>query len=153
MADLGIASLAGLSQPVTLASGQVKSFQFTVPTGTASLELRLDNRVGNPWMSLAGGTRIVQPETMSRNNGFAYGSNGGQTSTGNGVDYMQNASIITVANPPPGIYSLTVETAVVSGTFSAASADLVVRQKPRIPLNFASSQNTAEAPTPSTQQL
>ena len=138
VADLGIASLAGLSQPVTLASGQVKSFQFTVPPGTASLELRLDNRVGNPWMSLVGGNRIVRPEGMSQNNGFSYGFNGGQTSTGNGVDYIQNASIITVANPPPGIYSLAVKTAVVSGTFPAASADLVVIANTPVPVAFDS---------------
>jgi hypothetical protein len=46
--NLGTASVAGLTQPVSLAGGQTKAYQFTVPVGTASLEGRLDNRVGDP---------------------------------------------------------------------------------------------------------
>ena len=48
------------------AGGEMKFYQFNVPAGMASIEVRLENRVGNPLMTLnygtnSGGTRILSP--------------------------------------------------------------------------------------------
>ena len=51
-------TVAGTTTPVTLAGGQVKAYQFTVSAGTHALEVRLDNRVGNPWLNLISGIRL-----------------------------------------------------------------------------------------------
>ena len=41
------------------AGGEMKFYQFNVPAGMASIEVRLENRVGNPWMTLNCGTNLV----------------------------------------------------------------------------------------------
>jgi len=89
--NLGAASVAGLTQPASLFGGQIKAYQFTVPAGTASLEVRLDNRVGNPWFSLVEGTRLPYPPYYSD----AYGNDGGEGGT-------QDSTIQTLVNPTPG---------------------------------------------------
>jgi len=134
--NLGTASIGGLTQAVTLAAGQVKSYAFTVPAGTASLEVRLDNRVGNPVMSLMSGSRIVQPGITPGGYNY-YGFNGGQYSVdAGGVARTYNASLITLANPPAGIISLTVRAEQVGGDWLDATADLVVVANSPLPLAF-----------------
>ncbi|MCX6872868.1 MAG: hypothetical protein NTW21_03525, partial [Verrucomicrobia bacterium] len=134
--DLGAASIAGLTQPVSLAGGQVQAYSFSVPAGTASLELRLDNRVGNPVMSLIGGTRVPQPGDTS--NGYNYyGYIGGQYSvTAGGVARTKHASLITIANPPAGPFSLTLRAEQVGSAWPDATADLVVVANAPVPLAF-----------------
>ncbi len=137
--NLGAATPAGVVQPVSLAGGQIKAYQFSVPPGTASLEVRLDNRVGNPWMSLVEGTRLPAPPANYVHNWYEYTYYGYDGGTG-GTAHDQ---ILTVANPMPGTYSLCVRASFNSGDNSNpnASADLVVRQKTNLPLNFAASLN------------
>ena len=139
--NLGAASIAGTTLPVNLEGGQVKTYTFTVPPGTQALEARLDNRVGNPVMSLISGSRSPQPGITT--NGYnQYGYIGGQYSvpTG-GVARVNHASIITVANPIAGTYSLTVRSETVGSLYPNSTADLTIRQKPRIPLNFSADLN------------
>jgi len=102
---LGTASLSPLTQAVDLAGGQVKAFQFTVPAGTASLEVRLDNpdghsnQVGHPWLSLVNSSRIAQPrnpQNYEYQNSNSYGFGGGQYS-----GRFTHPSIITVPKPGP----------------------------------------------------
>jgi hypothetical protein len=59
--DLGTANATGTIEPVQLESAQMKAYRFIVPAGTDSLEVRLDNVVGNAWVSLAAGTRLPNP--------------------------------------------------------------------------------------------
>jgi hypothetical protein len=139
--DLGAASLAGITQPVSLLGGQVKSYQFSVPVGTAILELRLDNRVANPVMSLISGDRIPQPGATPNSYSY-YGYDGGQYSVpAGGLSRLYEANLITLTNPPAGTYSLTVQADPVSGAYPAATATLVVRQVARLPLNYDVSLN------------
>jgi hypothetical protein len=127
---IGTASVAGISQAVSLAGGQLKGYRFTVPAGTATLEMRLNNRVGNPRMAVVGSLRL--PATSS-----SYGSEGGQY-TGDPWR-TEDDDLITIANPTPGEYSVMVSTGYDGD--SPTSADLLIRQKPPLPLNFAASQN------------
>jgi hypothetical protein len=98
------------------AGGEMKFYQFNVPAGIASIEVRLENRVGNPQMTLNWGTNLVTP-------GYAtYGNYGGTNIQWN------NGSLITIPNPPTGAYSLSVFGADDgSGTYPDASYVLRVR--------------------------
>lgn len=139
VANLGAASLGGLNQPVSLEGGQVKAYQFTVPPGTASLEVRLDNRVGNPWMSLVESARLPSPPAAYGYSWWAYTLYGFDGGTGGTV----HDHILTLANPAPGTYSVCVRASYNSddNSYPNASANLVVIQKPNILLNFAASLN------------
>lgn len=131
--DLGAASAAGLVQPVNLASAQVKAYQFSVPAGTASLELRLDNRVGNPLMALIPGTRIPQPDTSAN----TYGLGGGQTSVPAGaVARVTEDDLLTIPNPPAGVYTITVRADDVSSNYLPASANLAIIANAPVPVDF-----------------
>jgi hypothetical protein len=134
--NLGTATLAGVSQPVGLAGGQLKAYQFNVTAGTASLEVRLDNRVGDPIMALISGPRLPIPFNPSPY--IDYGFDGGQSDGSN----LNHESILTIANPAAGTYSLIVRAGPIGdGTFPNATANLIVRQKANVLLNFAASQN------------
>ena len=41
------------------AGGEMKFYQFSVPAGMASIEVRLENRVGNPFMDMNRGNWLV----------------------------------------------------------------------------------------------
>ncbi len=143
--DLGAASAAGIIQPVSLASAQVKAYQFTIPAGTASLEMRLDNRTGNPLMALISGTRIPQPDTSAN----TYGLGGGQTSvTAGSVARVTEDDLLTIPNPPAGTYTVTVRADELSG-YPPATADLVIVANAPVPLAFnaGTASVTNQAPT------
>ncbi len=120
--DLGVATPAGLTQSVSLAAGQIKAFQFTVPLGTNSLEVRRETTSGAPTMEIYPGTRLPGPG--------GYGSDGGGSGT------VVNP-IFTQASPPTGTWSVIVQ----SARDNPSSANLVFRQKQNIPLNFAAALN------------
>ncbi len=121
--DLGTVSLAGVTEPVSLAAAQTKAYRFTVPAGTASLEVRLNNRTGNPILAFMSGTRVPQPDSSA----YDYGTGGGQTSTvGGGLPRQTDDDLVTVANPPAGVYTLALRADDISGTYVDATANLVV---------------------------
>ncbi|RYD22281.1 MAG: hypothetical protein EOP88_08670, partial [Verrucomicrobiaceae bacterium] len=144
--DLGPANASGITSAVSLVGMQVKSYRFTVPPDTASLEVRLDNRVGNPQMALISGTRIPQPDTSS----LDIGTGGGQTTTPTGgVSRRTDDDLITIANPPAGVYTMTVRADEVSGNYPDASANLVIVANSPVPLAFnnGTATITGQAPT------
>jgi len=84
--------------------GQIKAYQFSVPFGTISMEVRLENPVANPTMVLRYGNLIPNPGAASLSIGTGtvgtddYGNTGGQTLN---LPYDNaNTGLITVANPP-----------------------------------------------------
>ena len=78
------------------AGGEMKFYQFNVPLGIASIEVRLENRVGNPEMLLSSGTNLVGTSDT-----YPYGNYGG-------TNWLwRDGSLITVANPG-GPFNLTV---------------------------------------------
>jgi hypothetical protein len=133
---LGPASVAGISQAVSLTGAQMKAYRFTVPLGTSALEMRLENRVGNPQMAVVGDLRLPSGSGL-----YGYGAEGGQ---GSGTpSLISDDDLITIANPPPGDYTVTMSAAYDGATqsWAPAAATLLVRQKAPLPLNFAASQN------------
>ena len=143
--DLGAATASGLVQQVGLAGAQVKAYRFTVPEGTASLEVRLDNRVGNPQMSLISGTRIPQPDASFSD----YGVSGGQTSApSGGMSRVTEDNLLNIANPVPGVYTLAVRAEDVSSSYPDATAELVVTANSPVPLAFNGTASVSnQAPT------
>ncbi len=136
---LGAATVAGLSQAVSLAGAQMKGYQFTVAEGTATLEVRLNNRVGNPQMALVGGLRL--PPGTQWFYPYGYGNEGGQTS---GTPHVvSDDNLITMTDPPPGNYTITVNATydIVGDSYDPATADLLVQAKLPFSLNFAASLN------------
>ena len=128
--NLGSATGAGLTQPVSLAGGQCKAFTFTVPVNTNSLEVRLDNATGAPKMRVYPGSVIPAPPDS-----WNYGSDGGGS-------YNDASPIFTQANPTVGTWTAVVQAASAdSVTYPNATASIVVTQKQNIPLNFDVSQN------------
>jgi large repetitive protein len=136
--SLGAATAAGLSSPLTLLGGQVRSYSFTVPAGTQILEMSLENRVGNPIFASMGGVRIPQPTNSPSNYGYAQGET---IPAGGGLTWLVTPALRTVENPPAGNYSITVRADTGPGGYPDASATLVIRQKSRLPLNFDIAQN------------
>ncbi|GAA5116561.1 pre-peptidase C-terminal domain-containing protein [Luteolibacter yonseiensis] len=131
--DLGTANAAGVVQPLGLVGAQVKAYQFTVPVGTASLEVRLDNRSGNPQMALISGSRIPQADSPA----YDYGIGGGQsTAPAGSIARVADDDLITVPNPPAGVYTIAVRADDISGSYPDAAADLVVVANAPVPLTF-----------------
>lgn len=83
----------------SLESGELSAYQFTIPTNTLSLETVLEERVGNPYMTQRAEDRFSYPAADG------YGVAGG----GNAGSQDHDASIITVANPAPGVFRLIVK--------------------------------------------
>ena len=117
----------------TQAGGELKFYQFTVPAGIASIEVRLENRVGNPTMYLNSGTALVRMESYYYPDG--YGNYGG-------TNYVwREGSLITVPNPQPGTYSLSVYASIVASDYPDASYVLRVRAPVVQQLSFSSELN------------
>ena len=106
------------------AGGSLKYYQFIVPTGAASIEVRLQNTVGVPTMYLNYGTNLVGASV--------YGNYGG-------TNYQwTSANLITIPNPVPGTYSLAVYGADNgTGTYPDASYVLQVNAPLVTPLSFS----------------
>ena len=100
--DLGTLPVAGeAAMAGAYDSGEVKLHRFTVPEGTLALEVRLEDRTGNPWLAVAKGE-------VAPNLGYyyyywheCYGFSGG----GSG---QRSSNLITIPNPEPGVYSVAV---------------------------------------------
>ena len=122
-----------------LQGGSVAAYQFTVPPNTLVMEVRLEDRVGNPWMGFTAGTDLPSPNSYpvysyyQNYQDFSYGAEGGVGATWN------EGSLVTVANPVAGVYSLTVKA---SHPWPDASYTLRLRQLAPPPLNFSADLNT-----------
>ena len=116
VASMGTVGAVDLTTAGALAAGEVAAHQFNVPPGTLAMEVRLENRVGNPQMALRWGTNLPAPQTGS------YGQEGGWTSGRTSDDRLLN-----VANPSNGVWSVTVKANITSTLWSNATYTLRVR--------------------------
>jgi len=125
---------------VVLESEDVAAYHFVFPPSTniMGMEVRLQNRVGNPGMTLLEpDTGIATPYEYGRSApyGNGYGVEGGQ-----GWDWY-GLNLITIPNPTATSYSLAVKALGISGYVDAAY-DLRVLEIVPAPLNIASDLNT-----------
>ena len=124
--QLGTVDPSGLTDLVrndSVEGGDLKFYQFTVPPGTLNLEVHLENRVGNPHMSLrAGGTLIRGVE--------AYGQSDGQSQTWN------DDALINLVSPAVTNYTLTVQGRALSGTYPNATYTIRLHAMGLTPMAF-----------------
>jgi hypothetical protein len=123
-----------------MAGGQLKAYKFVVPAGTDSLEVRLSNVVGNPWISLGEGTRFPSPAgelvsgapVIGSGPYNEYGCDGGNAG-------LSNTKIITVPNPTAGEWRVLVRAGHSPGpqiTYPDASGNLIVTALTTVPLAY-----------------
>ena len=129
----------------SLSYGQQKVYRFRVPAGLASMEVRLKNRVGNPTMALrrdaAGSGKI--PYLYSR----YQPSEGGDTQLGS------DPTLITVAQPAEGDYTLNLVADEVSYNSNPdASCDIEVTAKGLLTLPFTNGSLAVSGQDPQTWQ-
>src|SRR6185436_12427280 len=85
--------------------------------------VRLENRVGNPRMSLRTGTSLPWPLD-------SYGSYGGQS------PMWSDASLIYLPNPSNGVYTVVVQATAAGSTYPAASCNIRVHALGSSPFAF-----------------
>ncbi|MDB6111575.1 MAG: hypothetical protein JWR69_3325 [Pedosphaera sp.] len=131
LTNLGVAGGADLTRTNSLEGAEIKIYSFSIPPGTAAVEVRLDNRVGNPYMTLRG-------DSFPATTADAFARDGGESAI------WQSANLITLPNPTATNYTLTVFAAYNGGssTYSDAGYTVVVHTLPPPPLNFDAAFNT-----------
>jgi len=129
--NLGTAGSTDLVHAATLEGGEVRAYQFTVPPGITSLQAQLTTQTGNPAMVLRLGSSLPYPGLSSVLGGLGsvgvdnYGNEGGYTIT---TPFGEaNNSLISVANPTNGIYTILVKARGPTGVYPNSSYTLVVR--------------------------
>ena len=92
----------------SLKFGAQKVYRFKVPVGLTSMEVRLKNRVNAPFMMLESPAGMPGgiPALAPGNGGASYVAQEG----GVYPDLSYNDSLLSVANPQPGVYTLSVAT-------------------------------------------
>jgi len=102
--------------------GGTRGFQFTVPSGISSVEVHLDNRVGNPVMVVRQGAEMPDPSVAyGAGSTDDYGSEGGYAVPANATNAGAGSALITLPNPAPGVYSMVVKARATSGIYPNAN--------------------------------
>ncbi len=116
-ANLGTVDPLGQTGLVTQATqdgGEILGYQFSVLPNTPVFEVRLTNRVANPWMSLRADAQYGDPYDP------AYGNLGGWAAR------WSDSSVIRVPWPVAGVYTLLVQAASFNGQYTNTSYTLQV---------------------------
>ena len=127
--QLGTLSGPDLTQAGAILGGETQPYQFTIPANTLAVEVWLENRVGNPLMTLVATNRLTTPTDT-------YGYDGGQSTP------WQDPDLITLHQPASGVYTLHVQAAFTGpgyGTgsiYSNATYTVRVRRVTATPLAF-----------------
>jgi len=137
VSNLGNVGPADLVRSDALAGGESRFYNFNVPSNTLAVELRLENRVGNPMMVLVTNASLPDPGGVLSGAKDLYGNDGGVN------PHDATTNIITVANPTNGLFTVAVKArANAGGAYPDASYTLRVRQIPVPDLNFTPEFNT-----------
>jgi hypothetical protein len=135
--DLGTVGGPDLIATNSLQGGESTFYKFNVPSNTTALELRLENRVGNPIMVLMTNLTLPDPGGVVTGSRDAYGNDGGVTPA------FLGTNIITVPTPPPGTYQLAVKARPnASAAYPDSGYTLRVRHLIAPELNFSADFNT-----------
>ena len=129
--NLGTVGSTDILAPAEIEGGANALYQFTIPSNTPAVEVRLDNVTASPYMTMQVSSNIVTP-------GYNYGYNGGIGAA------WSSATLITLPNPTATNYSLTVQAGYNSTTGQYLDADFTVhiRDMPTPTLAFDPSLNT-----------
>lgn len=133
---LGQVGGADLVETNTLSGGDVRLYRFSVPTGVQTLQARLEDRIGNPVMTLKAGALAPDPGAASGSViADPYGNEGGEPP---GADVK--ATFLPVVNPVPGLYTLAVKArgagSTISQTITNASYVLRITTSDTLSLDF-----------------
>ena len=128
---LNLGTIGNASVSHALEGGELHAYQFNVASSVQAFEAILDDRVGNPGMTLRLGTGLpFSPQSYGEEAGFSGGR-------------LTSDTVLTVANPSNATYSLTVKAQSIPGpTYPDASYTLRVRAKQIVDLSFAPLLNT-----------
>lgn len=128
----------------SLNCGEAKTYQFTVPSGLASFEVRMENRVGEPFYRMVRVSALPGNPDFQFNSPQPYGFEGSGLQGGEGSNSVSGQTFSNIANPAPGTYALTVRAFNNAGsTFPAASYTMRIVNKVPINVNFDGAGNTA----------
>lgn len=120
--NFGTTTPADIYYSDTLQGGEIKAYQFTSRTGLFGVKVRLEQRVGNPVITLAKGVRLPDPgaafQTIPSD---AYGYEGGVASP------SVNTSQITVADPSNNVFSFVVKARAITGTQNWPDSSYTIR--------------------------
>ncbi len=108
ISNIGTVDSTGLTDITVTNSneaGQHAAFQFVVPPGTLAISVFLENRVGNPYMTLRTGDALPFGAD-------GYGEDGGQS------PFWSSPTLINIANPAPTNYTLMVQSIASGGDAS-----------------------------------
>ncbi len=146
--QLGTVSSTELVRAGSLEGGETQIYEFTVPAGVQSMELRLEDRTGNPVMTLRPGPNVPSPGASSSSGVQLdyYGNEGGEKA----LD--ANSSFISLANPTNGTYRLTVKARSLGSSvfFSNATYTLRIAATDYVALDFDQGVSVVENQVPTT---
>jgi hypothetical protein len=125
-------------QSIDLEASGIELYSFQVEPATQILEIRLENRTGDPRISVRRDNLIPKPY-INISTLAAYGSD-----YGNNFDYA-DPQIITILNPDPGLYTLNTASNSPENNPEPATADLVIEAVGVTPLAFTSQINQPPA--------
>ena len=121
--DLGFIGSSATTRTNSVEGGELKAYRFTIPSNMLALEVRLNNRVGNPYLTVRRGLSL--PYTF-----YSYGNNGGESYE------WQDARLVTIANPTPTNYTIVVQGGQVYPNYPDANFVLSVGPAPISELAF-----------------
>lgn len=132
---LGVVSATEVVRSTLLEGGEAKAYQFTVPAGASSVEIRLTGITGRPYLVARPGEALPYREYYDPATRLdPYGVDGGQT-----AGRQEDAELVTVANPAPGTYSVLVKNLSLNGwndSFEDGGYTLSVRASSTTELAF-----------------
>ncbi|PWU17107.1 MAG: hypothetical protein C5B50_12020 [Verrucomicrobia bacterium] len=153
LVDLGTVSNADLWITNALEGGEIATYQFTTADGVPNLEVRLEDKIGNPSLTLRSDDQTPSVGNLVNNSGQSYyGNQGGQTPG------WQSYSIISVPNPSVARFTATIFAYTdnpfgYSFTFPNAAYKLRVHPPTIALLNFSSNLNTNGSTNAASAQL
>jgi hypothetical protein len=152
LTDLGVLSLNGLAitQHVSIEDAEVRLFSFTTTNPIPSVEVRLTNSLGNPFLALRPGTNAPVPYYYPYYSSY-YGVAGGYYNQWQGTPWQGNTELITLANVASNTYTFTIigmDNG--SGAFTNTEVDLTITPHPPISLGFTNDSSLVSAQTPQT---
>lgn len=121
--ELGLFNGPDAAHPDNIPGAEIKVYRFELPPGLLGVELRLENKMGNPKMALRLGTGIPSPTD-------SYGSFGGQSAT------WSSTELIYLPNPSAGVYTLTVQAGASGGNYLPAAFTFRIKQVTSTPIAF-----------------